>query len=98
MHFGSFGGRVADAIKPSHTDSWLGAHDWAPATRNLCKNVLGKIVLADGKVPDNPPAWSSSERRKTPAFVFCRMQNARKLLKIARTPERNYEPYGKVER
>jgi site-specific recombinase XerD len=52
-----FGERVADEIKPSEIDIWLGAHDWAPATINRYKSVLSKtfkIALADGKVSSNP--------------------------------------------
>jgi integrase len=52
-----FGDRVADDIKPSDIDTWLGAHKWAPATKNRYKNVFGKtykIALADGKVTSNP--------------------------------------------
>jgi len=72
----AFGDRVADEIKPSDIDSWLGAHDWSAATKNRYKNVFGKtfkIALADGKVTSNPPAWSSSELRTTPASGFCPM-------------------------
>jgi integrase len=53
----SFGDRIADEIKPSEIDGWLGAHDWSPATKNRYKNVFGKtykIALADGKVTSNP--------------------------------------------
>jgi hypothetical protein len=53
----AFANRVADEIKPSDIDSWLGAHDWSPATKNRYKNVFGKtfkIALADGKVINNP--------------------------------------------
>jgi hypothetical protein len=53
----AFGDRVADEIKPSDIDSWLGAHEWSPATKNRYKNVFGKtfkIALADGKVTSNP--------------------------------------------
>jgi site-specific recombinase XerD len=52
-----FGDRVADQIKPSEIDTWLGAHKWSPATKNRYKNVFGKtfkIALADGKVTGNP--------------------------------------------
>jgi integrase len=52
-----FSERVADEIKPSDIDSWLGSHKWAPATKNRYKNVFGKtfkIALADGKVTSNP--------------------------------------------
>lgn len=52
-----FGERIADEIKPSEIDTWLGAHDWAPATKNRYKSVLSKtfkIALADGKVSSNP--------------------------------------------
>jgi hypothetical protein len=34
-----FGERIADEIKPSEIDTWLGAHDWAPATKNRYKSV-----------------------------------------------------------
>jgi len=53
----AFGERIADEIKPSEIDTWLGAHDWAPATKNRYKSVLSKtfkIALADGKVSSNP--------------------------------------------
>ena len=53
----SFGDRVADDIKPSDIDNWLGAHEWSAATKNRYKNVFGKtfkIALADGKVAGNP--------------------------------------------
>ena len=53
----AFGERVADEIKPSEIDTWIGAHDWSPATKNRYKNVFGKtfkIALADGKVTSNP--------------------------------------------
>jgi site-specific recombinase XerD len=53
----AFGDRVADEIKPSEIDTWLGAHKWSPATKNRYKNVFGKtfkIALADGKVAGNP--------------------------------------------
>jgi site-specific recombinase XerD len=53
----AFGDRVADEIKPSEIDAWLGAHEWLPATKNRYKNVFGKtfkIALADGKVTGNP--------------------------------------------
>jgi integrase len=53
----AFGERIADEIKPSEIDTWIGAHDWAPATKNRYKNVFGKtfkIALADGKVTGNP--------------------------------------------
>jgi integrase len=52
-----FGNRIAEDIKPSEIDCWLGAHDWTPATKNRYKNVFGKtykIALADGKVTNNP--------------------------------------------
>jgi site-specific recombinase XerD len=53
----SFGEQIADEIKPSEIDTWLGAHDWSPATKNRYKNVFGKtfqVALADGKVTKNP--------------------------------------------
>lgn len=53
----AFGDRIADDIKPSDIDCWLGAHDWSPATKNRYKNVFGKtfkIALADGKATNNP--------------------------------------------
>ena len=53
----AFGDKVADEIKPSDIDNWIGAHDWSPATKNRYKNVFGKtfkIALADGKVTSNP--------------------------------------------
>jgi site-specific recombinase XerD len=53
----AFGDDVADEIKPSKIDTWLGAHEWSPATKNRYKNVFGKtfkIALADGKVAGNP--------------------------------------------
>jgi integrase len=52
-----FQDRIADEIKPSEIDTWLGAHDWAPATKNRYKSVFSKafkIALADGKVSSNP--------------------------------------------
>lgn len=52
-----FGDRVADEIKPSEIDTWLGAHEWAPATKNRYKSTFSKafkIALADGKVSSNP--------------------------------------------
>lgn len=53
----AFGDRIADEIKPSDIDDWLGAHKWSPATKNRYENVFGKsfkIALADGKVTNNP--------------------------------------------
>jgi integrase len=53
----AFGDRVADEIKPSEIDAWIGSHKWSPATKNRYKNVFGKtfkIALADGKVTSNP--------------------------------------------
>jgi integrase len=53
----AFGDRVADEIKPSEIDAWIGSHKWSPATKNRYKNVFGKtfkIALADGKVTTNP--------------------------------------------
>ena len=53
----TFGERVADEIKPSEIDRWLGKHAWKPATKNRYKNVFGKtykIALADGRVTGNP--------------------------------------------
>jgi hypothetical protein len=53
----TFGERVADEIKPSEIDGWLGKHAWKPATKNRYKNVFGKtykIALADGRVTGNP--------------------------------------------
>jgi hypothetical protein len=38
----AFGDRVADEMKPSEIDMWLGAHGWSPATKNRYKNVFGK--------------------------------------------------------
>ena len=38
----AFGDRVADEMKPSEIDTWLGAHEWSPATKNRYKNVFGK--------------------------------------------------------
>ena len=52
----AFGERIADEIKPSEIDTWIGAHLWAPATKNRYKNVFGKtfkIAPADGKVASN---------------------------------------------
>lgn len=52
-----FGERIADDIKPSEIDTWLGEHGWAPATKNRYKSVFSKafkIALADGKVSSNP--------------------------------------------
>jgi hypothetical protein len=49
----ALGDRVADEIKPSEIDTWIGAHAWTPATKNRYKNVFGKtfkIALADGKL------------------------------------------------
>jgi hypothetical protein len=71
----AFGKRVADEIKPSEIDSWLGAHDWSAATKNRYKNVFGKtfkIALADRKITGNP-AWSNSELRTIPASDFSLM-------------------------
>jgi len=53
----TFGERVADEIKPSEIDGWLGKHAWRPATKNRYKNVFGKtykIALVDGRVTGNP--------------------------------------------
>ena len=53
----TFGERVADEIKPSEIDGWLGKHTWKPATKNRYKNVFGKtykIAFADGRVTGNP--------------------------------------------
>ncbi len=52
-----FGDRIAEEIKPSDIDTWLGQRDWSPATKNRYKNVFGKtfkVALADGKVSSNP--------------------------------------------
>jgi hypothetical protein len=53
----TFGERVADEIKPSEIDGWLGKHAWRPATKNRYKNVFVKtykIAFADGRVTGNP--------------------------------------------
>ncbi|HEX4030551.1 MAG TPA: site-specific integrase [Terracidiphilus sp.] len=53
----AFADRVADEIKPSDIDTWIGSHKWSAATKNRYKNVFGKtfkIALADGKVTSNP--------------------------------------------
>ncbi len=53
----TFGERVADDVKPSEIDGWLGKHAWKPATKNRYKNVFSKtykIALADGRVTGNP--------------------------------------------
>ena len=61
------GDKVADEIKPSDIDNWIGAHDWSPATKDRYKNVFGKtfkIALADGKVTSNPaPAGGDREQQ-----------------------------------
>jgi hypothetical protein len=53
----TFGDHVADEMKPSDIDTWIGAQKWSAATKNPSKNVFGKIfkiALADGKVTGNP--------------------------------------------
>jgi hypothetical protein len=53
----TFGDHVADEMRPSDIDTWIGAQKWSAATKNRYKNVFGKtfkIALADGKVTGNP--------------------------------------------
>lgn len=38
----AFADRVADEIKPSDIDTWIGSHKWSAATKNRYKNVFGK--------------------------------------------------------
>ncbi len=68
-----FGERIADDIKPSEIDTWLGDRDWAPATKNRYKSVFSKafkIALADGKVSSNPARLVEQRRENNSRIRF----------------------------
>lgn len=80
-----FGDRVADEIKPSDIDMWIGAHKWSPATKNRYKNVFGKIfkiALADGKVTSNP-ARLVEQRAENNARIRFLSDDEEKRLRVA---------------
>ena len=85
----AFGDWVADEIKPSDIDSWLGAHEWSPATKNRYKNVFGKtykIALADGKVTGNP-ARLVEQRAENNARIRFLSDDEEKRLRAAITKQ-----------
>ena len=78
----AFRERTADEIKPSDIDSWLGAHDWSPATKNRYKNVFGKafkIALADGKVKNNPARMVEQRSENNARIRFLSEDEERRL-------------------
>jgi site-specific recombinase XerD len=80
----SFGEQIADEIKPSEIDTWLGAHDWSPATKNRYKNVFGKtfqVALADGKVTKNP-ARLVEQRAENNARIRYLLDDEEKALRL----------------
>jgi hypothetical protein len=75
-----FGDWVADEIKPSEIDAWIGTHKWSPATKNRYKNVFGKtfkIALADGKVASNPARLVEQRAEKNARIRFLSEEVAR---------------------
>lgn len=78
----AFGERIADEIKPSEIDAWLGSHKWSPATKNRYKNVFGKtfkIALADGKVTTNPARLVEQRAENNARIRFLSTQEEKHL-------------------
>ena len=78
----AFGDRIADEIRPSDIDTWLGAHHWSPATKNRYKNVFGKtfkIALADGKVDNNPARMVEQRAENNARIRFLSEDEERRL-------------------
>jgi site-specific recombinase XerD len=78
----AFGDRVADEIKPSEIDAWIGSHEWSPATKNRYKNVFGKtfkIALADGKVTTNPARLVEQRAENNARIRFLSAEEEKRL-------------------
>jgi integrase len=81
----TFGDRVADEIKPSEIDTWIGAQDWSPATKNRYKNVFGKtfkIALADGKVTMNPARLVEQRPENNARIRYLLEEEEKRLRKV----------------
>jgi len=81
----AFADRVAEEIKPSDIDSWIGSHKWSPATKNRYKNVFGmtyKIALADGKVTSNPARMGEQRAENNARIRFLSDDEEKRLREV----------------
>ncbi len=85
-----FADRLVEEIKPSDIDTWLGSHDWAPATKNRYKSVFSKafkLALADGKVSGNPARLVQQRPEKNARMRFLSAEEEKRL----RDPPRSFQ-------
>jgi hypothetical protein len=90
----TFGDHVADEMKPSDIDTWIGAQKWSAATKNRYKNVFGKtfkIALGDGKVTGNP-ARLVEQRPENNTRIRYLLDDEGKSLRKAASPRSTTKP------